>query len=124
MDSSHRSDIHDSRPRHHLRALDSPLHRQRLRRLPEIEDGMSVNIQKDLDWLETELGLGQTKFLCGNEVTAADRMMQFSIDYIVRLKIGTQGRSWPNVEKSLKACGETETYRAAVKKTGHEIPTK
>ena len=92
--------------------------------LAEMEKGMSVNVQKDLDWLETELSLGQTKFLCGNEVTAADTMMQFSVDYIVRMKIGTQGRNWPHVEKWLKACEETHTYQAAVKKTGHEIPNK
>ena len=89
--------------------------------LEAMEKGLSVNVQNDLDWLETELSLSHSKFLCGDNVTAADTMMHFSADFIMRTKLGTQGRTWPNIEKWLKACEETETYQRAVKKTGHRI---
>jgi glutathione S-transferase len=89
--------------------------------LETMEKGLSVNVQKDLDWLETELSLSQGKFLCGDKVTAADTMMQFSIDFMMKTGLGTKGGSWPNVEKWLKACEETDSYQKAVQKTGHKI---
>ena len=53
--------------------------------LKKVEEGMSVNVQKDLDWLETELSLSHGKFLCGEEVTAADAMVSNAL---------VQGISW------------------------------
>lgn len=89
--------------------------------LEVMEHKQAVNIQNDLNWLETELSLTQGKFLCGDRVTAADTMMQFSIEFILARKLGTQGKEWPNIDKWLKACRETKTYKTAVKKTGHEL---
>lgn len=65
--------------------------------LAQAEEGFSVNVQNDLDWLETELSLSSGPFLCGDKVTAADMMMQFSIDLILVTKLGTQGRAWPGI---------------------------
>jgi glutathione S-transferase len=92
--------------------------------LQEVEKGLSVNVQNDLDWLEKELSQSTGKFLCGHAVTAADTMMHFSLDFILKTKLGTQGKSWPGIEKWLKACEETQTYQQAVKKTGYELSFK
>ena len=81
-------------------------------------------MQNDLDWLETELSFSSGRFLCGETITAADTMMQFSIDFILVTKLGTQGRTWPTIEKWLEACKESKSYQEAVKKTGYELSFK
>lgn len=86
-----------------------------------MEKSMSANVQNDLSWLETELSLSTGKFLCGDHVTAADIMMQFSAEFIFAGELGTQGREFPNIKKWLEACGEEEAYKRAVKKTGHKL---
>ncbi|KAF8865765.1 hypothetical protein BDZ45DRAFT_720504 [Acephala macrosclerotiorum] len=45
--------------------------------LKELEKGLAVNVGKDLDWLNLELE--GKKFLAGDNVTAADTMVIFSI---------------------------------------------
>ncbi|KAF1947165.1 glutathione S-transferase [Clathrospora elynae] len=85
------------------------------------EKGMSANVQSDLSWLETELSLSQGRFLCGDHVTAADIMMQFSADFIMARELGTQGRQYTNINKWLEACKNTEGYKRAVEKTGHKL---
>lgn len=87
----------------------------------KIEEGMSVNVGKDFDFLEGELSKNGTKFLAGDHVTAADIMMQFSIDFILARNLGTKGRKWENIERWLKDCKATETYKKAVEKTGHKL---
>jgi len=47
----------------------------------KLEEGLSVNVQKDLDWLEAELNK-TGGFLVGHSVTAADIMVHFSIQFI------------------------------------------
>lgn len=85
------------------------------------EQGMAANVQNDLSWLETELSLAQGDFLCGEHVTAADVMMQFSAEFILARELGTQGREYPNINKWLDACRNTDTYKRAVEKTGHKL---
>jgi glutathione S-transferase len=85
------------------------------------EERMSANVQNDMSWLETELSLSQGQFLCGDHVTAADIMMQFSADFILARELGTQGKEWPNINKWLEACKKTDTYQRAVMKTGHRL---
>jgi glutathione S-transferase len=92
--------------------------------LSQTEKGLSVNVQNDLDWLETELSFSPGPFLCGDKPTAADTMMQFSIDIILVTNLGTQGRTWPGIESWLKACKECESYKKAVEKTGYELSFK
>ena len=89
--------------------------------LKTMEKGMSANVKKDLDWLEDELSKSQGGFLCGDRVTAADTMMHFSIDFIMRTKLGTQGKEWPKIKRWLEKCKETEGYRKAIQKTGHKL---
>lgn len=85
------------------------------------EDGLGVNVQKDLDYLEAQLGKSSGKFLFGNEVTAADCMMEFTLDFIFARDLGTKGKQWPKVEQYLKDCQATQSWQKATKKTGHKL---
>lgn len=89
--------------------------------LEAAEKSMSANVQNNMSWLETELSLSPGQFLCGDHVTAADIMMQFSADFVIRRELGTLGKEWPNINKWLEKCKETESYKRAVKKTGHKL---
>ncbi|KAJ4373775.1 hypothetical protein N0V83_002514 [Neocucurbitaria cava] len=88
------------------------------------EKGMSTNVQNDLAWLENELSSSSSssgKFLCGESVTAADIMMQFSADFILARELGTKGKEYPAIRKWLEVCKGTEGYKRAVEKTGHKL---
>ena len=86
--------------------------------LPEMEKKLSVNVRKDLDWLEAGLGQSSGKFVVGDEITAADIMMQFSIHFISARKLGIKSlEEWPKVEKWLKETFECKSYQKAVKAT-------
>jgi glutathione S-transferase len=85
------------------------------------EKGMLANVQNDLSWLETELSRSPGQFLLGDRITAADVMMQFSAEFIIAMKLGTQGKEYPSINKWMEACRSTESYKCAVKKTGHKL---
>ncbi|KAF2709744.1 glutathione S-transferase [Pleomassaria siparia CBS 279.74] len=89
--------------------------------LAAMEKGMSANVQNDLEWLESELSASKGGFLCGDKVTAADTMMQFSLEFIMGTNLGTQGKEWPAINKWLEKCRACEGYRKAVEKTGHRL---
>ncbi|KAF2814917.1 thioredoxin-like protein [Mytilinidion resinicola] len=91
------------------------------RTLEAMEAQMAGNVQNDIDWLEAELKASKGRFLLGDEVTAADIMMHFSLSFILARQLGTKGRSWPAVEKWLGDCEGTEGFRRAVGKTGHKM---
>ncbi len=88
-----------------------------------MEKGMSVNVQNDFNWLESELDRGSGKFLVGDEITAADVMMMFSVEFILARGLGTKGcdTKWPKTREWLQACKDTEAYRRAVEKTGYKL---
>ena len=87
-----------------------------------MEAGLSVNVHKDLDWLEAELGRSTGSFLVGNSVTAADCMMLFSVQFIFARELGTKGGGpWPQIEVWVKRCEESLTYKEAVEKSGHKL---
>ncbi|KAJ4346127.1 hypothetical protein N0V95_005680 [Ascochyta clinopodiicola] len=85
------------------------------------EKGMSANVQNDMSWLESELSLSPGAFLVGDHPTAADIMMHFSATFIIARELGTNGKEWPNINKWLKACEDSDGYKRAVKKTGHNL---
>jgi len=86
-----------------------------------IEEGMSKNVQKDMDLLEQELGKSSGKFLLGDHVTVADIMMHFSVSFILARGLGTSGKSWPKVEQWIKDCESTPAYKKAVDHTGYDL---
>lgn len=92
--------------------------------LTDMESGIAVNVQKDLDWLEKELGASTGMFLVGNQVTAADVMMLFSVQFILERKLGTEGKSWKKVDEWRERCEGTETYKRAIEKSGHTLYPK
>nr|POE54429.1 hypothetical protein CFP56_41367 [Quercus suber] len=85
------------------------------------EKGMSVNVQRDLDYLERELGKSPGKFLFGDAVTAADCMMEFMLDYVFAQQLGTMGKSWPKINEYLQACHAVPAWKQAAEKTGHKV---
>lgn len=85
---------------------------------------IGVNVQKDFDWLETALGHSTGQFLVGNQVTAADIMMLFSVQFILARELGTKGKSWPKVNEWVQRCEATESYKKAVEKSGHTLSPK
>lgn len=85
------------------------------------EEGLSRNVIKDMNFLESELQKRGTKFLCGNHVTAADTMMGFTIAFVILRQLGTQGKRWPAIEAWIKNCEESDTYKKAVERTGHKV---
>ena len=89
--------------------------------LDEMEKKLSVNVQKDLDWLEEELKSGNGKYLVGDHLTAADTMVCFSAEFILRRQLGTGGKGWPAIEKWIKHCESEPSYKRAVEKTGYSL---
>lgn len=85
---------------------------------------ISVNVQKDFDWLETALGQSTGRFLVGDKVTAADIMMLFSVQFILARDLGTKGKSWAKVNEWVERCEATESYKKAVEKSGHTLYPK
>jgi glutathione S-transferase len=90
-------------------------------------------VHNDLDWLEDELSSNSSKgssgageeekrFIVGNNLTAADIIMGFSIEFILTRKLGTEGGSgWPRVHKWLDGIKEIPSYRKAVERTGYSL---
>lgn len=90
-----------------------------------MEEGLAVNVHNDFDWLESELRAQKGKgWLVSDGLTAADIVMQFSVQFIMERKLGVGGRSegkWPEVEAWLKRTEGTEAYRRAVERTGYTL---
>ncbi|KAK0099954.1 hypothetical protein ONS95_013224 [Cadophora gregata] len=89
--------------------------------LQKLEDGLYGNVLRDLDWLDGELE--GRKFIGGEEVSAADTMCGFSVQFIYARGLGGKiepGR-FKNVERWLKNCEETDSWKRAVEKTGHQL---
>lgn len=83
--------------------------------------GLSKNVINDLNYLESELGKSNGKFLFGDKLTAADVMMHFSARFMLVRELGTMGKKWPKIEEWLDNCEATPSYKAAVDKTGHKL---
>jgi glutathione S-transferase len=89
---------------------------------------LSVNVLKDLDWLEAELAKNEGGYLVGKRLTAADVMMHFSIQFIFGKRLGLKkmdpaernGR-WKHVSKWFERCEGSGGYKEAVRKTGYTL---
>lgn len=98
--------------------------------LKAIETFLSVNVLKDLDWLEGELAESKSGWLVGDGITLADIMVEFCVEFFFARKIGLRteegkrdeaGERWKNVKAWLKKCQESESYKKAVEKTGYTL---
>ena len=78
-------------------------------------------VAKDLYWLEAELGRGSGGYLVCDHVTAADTMVAFSIQFILRMGLGPENTRWERVGAWLKRIEEECPYQRAVAKTGHKL---
>ena len=89
--------------------------------MKEFEKGLAVNVGKDLDWLNGELK--GRKFLAGEKLTAADTMCLFSIQFIFArdLSGGRKQGEWPEIDRWVKECEGTVSWKKAVEKTGHKM---
>jgi glutathione S-transferase len=86
-----------------------------------LEKGLAINVGKDLGWLDAELE--GKKFISGDSVSAADTMCLFSVQFIFArdLCAGRKVGEWRNVERWIKECESTESWKRGVKKMGHEM---
>lgn len=89
--------------------------------LQKLEEGLYINVRKDLDWLDGELK-GKS-FLVGEGVTAADTMCLMSVQFIFARGLAGEGkeRDWGYIHRWIECCEKTETWKRAVEKTGHEL---
>ncbi|KAI0146715.1 glutathione S-transferase [Pestalotiopsis sp. NC0098] len=101
--------------------------------LPEMEEKLAVNVRKDLDWVEGHLKQQGTKFLMGDEVSVADIMMQFSIEFIYVRHLGLTAEEagekggdgrWPETKRWLDRCMSTPAFKRAVEKSGYTLDSK
>lgn len=87
----------------------------------ETEEGLSKNVQKDLDYFVAELQKSDGPFLLGDRLSVADMAMQFSLSFILARKLGTGDKSWPALEQYLRDCEGTASFQQAVKKSGYQL---
>ena len=85
------------------------------------EQGIKVNILKDMDYLQNCLEKDDSKWLCGNNLSVADMMLHFSVTFVLARKLGTKGRQWNLVDRWIEDCEKEESYKKAVKKTGYDL---
>ena len=88
-----------------------------------MEQALSPNVQNDLNWLESELSSNESggRYLVGSDLTAADILMGFSIEFILMRRLGTDGGSWPKVQTWLSGITNRDAYKLAVEKTGYSL---
>ena len=83
---------------------------------------MSINVKRDLRWLEETLSKGSGRYIVGHSVTLADIMMAFSIDFIFTRKLGVQDYGdFPRIKAWLGGLLQRPAYKAAVDKTGFTL---
>ena len=89
-----------------------------------MESALAVNVRKDMDWLQSELEASTGYFLVGNDVTAADIMMHFSVQFTLARELGTKGGSWPKIDAWIKRCEESAAFKKAVSHSDCDLPDR
>ena len=93
----------------------------------KLAPGVEKVVAKDLDWLEEEYVARKGKYLVGNEITAADIMVAFSVHFIFAIGLASKdptqssNEKWKGVRSWLAQCLAREPYRRAVEKTGYKL---
>ena len=92
--------------------------------LPEMEKNLSANVQNDMKWIEGALKEQKSsgkEWLVGDNLSVADIMVQFSIEFIFARKLGTTSSEWPETEAWLKRTMERPAYKKAVERSGYTL---
>ncbi|KAL1884008.1 hypothetical protein Daus18300_000117 [Diaporthe australafricana] len=95
--------------------------------LPGLEEKLAVNVCNSFDWLEGELVAQRNRgsgWLVGDGLTAADIVVQFSVQFIMERRLGVGGRGegrWKEVEAWLGRTEQDDAYLRAVQKTGYSL---
>lgn len=95
--------------------------------LAVVEEKLSANVHNSFGWLEGELKAQKAQgsgWLVGTGLTAADIVLQFSVQFIMERKLGVGGRGegkWPEVVAWLERTEAMEVYQRAVDKTGYTL---
>jgi glutathione S-transferase len=91
--------------------------------LEKLEEGLKINVGRDLDWLDAERE--GRRFLAGDGVSAADTMCGFSVRFIFERGLCDGNRrergEWGNVERWLERCEGCEGWMRAVERTGYRL---
>lgn len=87
---------------------------------------MSINVHKDLDWLEGELEGSKSGWLLGEyeHPTAGDVMCHFSVQFIFARGLGVKEEDkgkWGKVRAWVEKCEGCDGYRRAVERTGYTL---
>ena len=86
----------------------------------EMVGKLKPNVTNDLKWVERSLNENDG-WLVGGKLTAADIMMEFSIDFMLARELVAKKGDFPVVDKWLERCHQIDSYKRAVKKSGHTL---
>lgn len=90
--------------------------------LEQMQEFMSINVKRDLRWLEETLSKGSGRYIVGDSISLADIMMGFSVDFIFTRKLGVQDYAeFPKIKTWLDGLLARDAYKAAVEKTGFSL---
>jgi glutathione S-transferase len=91
--------------------------------LEKLEEALFVTVYRDLNWLGSEPAKNDGRFLGGDEVSAADTMVGFSVYFgFARGLCAKKGpEDWKRVVAWLDRCEACKTCIKAVEKTGHKL---
>ena len=94
--------------------------------LDELETTLGANVMNDLNWLESELRHDK-KYLVGENLTCADIMVAFSVQFIFARQLGLKQRDrtpqddWKLVREWLKRMENEKGFVTAVERTGYRL---
>lgn len=89
----------------------------------KIEEGLSKNVQNNLNRLEEALGEGGGEYLVGGRLTAADITCAFSAEYTFWMdtgitSMGKRKEDWPKTVSWLKGLSKLDSYQRVIAKGG------
>ncbi|PWN41932.1 glutathione S-transferase [Ceraceosorus guamensis] len=81
----------------------------------ELGPKLGANVVKDLDYVESELVANRSGYLYGNDITAADIAVAFSVEYVLFKQIGTSNQKWHGIDAWLKRLESRPAYQKTLK---------
>lgn len=92
--------------------------------LDKCESFMCNNVQNDLNYVESQLALNAHNaelYLVGTELSVADVMMAFSVEFTLKKNLGVQGRQWPLINRWLAGLEKRPAYAKSVSEAPHDL---